>query len=306
MSKDYISYWKPQTADRELATGGKLRHAASNQYGRVEPGDRVWLVTVRDGDMYLLGSILADKVTTRAAAARKLGTNDLWKARYHILSRKGSGRQIQHVPIHDLAFRLTFGVSDKPGWLDSYFGLVNPQQLQAMRILTPRSVRLLNRALKRPSVPPPHGAASAPKTHDVQGASPRSAKSRSRRDIQAAIRRLKAAGNRYHADLVKPKYRNCDRSRMPLNGLCYILSESLYHLFPGVFTRYRVSWQDGGTHYFLKYADGTIVDLLNTSKKKCCTASEYRKARKTSFRTKAPCKRTRKLLELAGLSLPPG
>lgn len=52
MSQDLLSYWKPETADVSLRGDYSLDHSASNQYWRVNVGDTVWIVTVRDGELF--------------------------------------------------------------------------------------------------------------------------------------------------------------------------------------------------------------------------------------------------------------
>ena len=108
MPRDFLSYWKPETADRSLDVGGTLGHIASNQYSRVEAGDTVWLVTVQAGELYLLGRVLVGQVTTQDEASRLLGTSDLWESSVHILASEGTDETIQDLPITHLAVALRF------------------------------------------------------------------------------------------------------------------------------------------------------------------------------------------------------
>lgn len=124
-----------------------------------------------------------------------------------------------------------------------------------------------------------------------------------RAKVAEALGKLQEAG-RKSPDLIKGKYRNLDRSEVELNGLCYVLSECLYHLFPGAFTPCRISWDDGTTHWFLRYGDGSILDAVGPGGKAWCTEEEYGRARRAAFLTKSPSKRARTLLERAGLALP--
>jgi hypothetical protein len=114
-----------------------------------------------------------------------------------------------------------------------------------------------------------------------------------------ALQRLQKAG-RQSDDLLKAQYRDSDRSRIPLNGLCYVLSECMYHIFPGAFQPYRISWGGGDTHWFLRTDDGRVLDTIADRGAECFDAEDYESARRVAFFTKEPSKRARKLLQRAG------
>lgn len=143
MAADYLSYWKPATVQHVLMEEGSLlNHAASEQYGRVVPGDTVWIVTAwSGGHLMLLGPILVNERTDYETAARRLGTDDLWEASHHILAPPGREVPARDVDISDLAGDLRF--ESKNDRLD----MSNPSrvasQLQSMRRLTPESAALL-------------------------------------------------------------------------------------------------------------------------------------------------------------------
>ena len=114
---------------------------------------------------------------------------------------------------------------------------------------------------------------------------------------------LQDAG-RQSTDLITGSYRDLDRGRFPLNGLCYPLVEALSRLFPGRFTPYRIRWEDKTSHWFLKEQDGTVIDLLSHNGTPFCTQDEYAAARRAHFVNHQPSRRARTLLERAGLPLP--
>jgi hypothetical protein len=297
----FLSYWKPETAAANLQNGGSLNHAASNQYHRVSAGDTVWIVTVRDGQFILLGAIHVSCVTDGSHAAKSLATNALWDADFHLLTIAGSSHPIQDIIITRLAPRLRFLSRAGNDHLIISNGKVNPQQLQTMRVLTPDSVTLLQEALTNRL----HGedSSSAP---PICGETSRAATSREtdHKRVFPTLRRLQAAG-RKSGDLLKGEYRTLDRAEIPLNGLCYVLSECMYHLFPGLFTPYRISWGDGTTHWFLRFPDGNIIETIAEHGKECCDPNDYETARRVAFFTKTPSKRARMLLERSGLVPPP-
>lgn len=146
MARDYLAYWKPSTVDVQLETGGLQAHAASNQFGRVQAGDTVWLVTVRDGRLRLITRIVVGHRIGQAEATRLLGCepDELWEAEYHILAAKGTEREITDVDIQHLAPSLRF---ESAGGHDRLTiardGTVSAQQLQTMRVLSAASAGLL-------------------------------------------------------------------------------------------------------------------------------------------------------------------
>lgn len=78
-----------------------------------------------------------------------------------------------------------------------------------------------------------------------------------------------------------------------LAGLCYVASEALYHLEPGTYKPFVVKLEDG-THWFLKTADGEIVDL---TAEQFNQPVDYSKARGVSFLTTKPSKRAQIVID---------
>ena len=304
MPRDLLSYWKLATAIANLDRGGLLRHSASNQYSRVKVGDTVWIVIVRSQRLSLLGRILVGRVTDAIGAAKALRTTDLWNARSHIIAKRGTALPIQEIPIAGLAGRLRFDSQGGNDLLVVKNRAINAQQLQTMRILTRDSAALLQKALERCEPCKRRKAAPRSESTKASGHPSRAVRAdQTRASVFRALRKLQVAG-RDSPDLIKGRYRDLDRTRIELNGLCYVLSECLFHLFPGVFSPYRISWGGGATHWFLRFADGTILDAIASDGRECCSMEEYAMSRRAAFFTKAPSKRARILLERAGLSLP--
>jgi hypothetical protein len=124
-----------------------------------------------------------------------------------------------------------------------------------------------------------------------------------RQSMLGTLRLLHSAVDKSH-DLLKPGYRDRDRSEIPYNGFCYILSECMFHLFPGEFDPYRKEMY-GAVHWFLRLrSDGSIFEpnMKNAAR---IPGFYYEDARRRSrFLTSQLSKRARRLLERAGLSLP--
>jgi hypothetical protein len=142
MSRDFLMYWKLSALDRQAKIGGVQDHAAGKQYRRTEPGDRVWLITVREDRLRLATRIVVGK----AGAARLLGCKpaNLWNADWHIVAAKGTEMGIVDVDIQRLARALQFNSPRGRNRLAvNDDDTITVQQLQTMRELLPASAELL-------------------------------------------------------------------------------------------------------------------------------------------------------------------
>jgi hypothetical protein len=139
----YLSYWKPGTAENELDAGGEVWRSASDQYGKVTVGDRVYIVTVwPTGDLILLGRIVVGELLERGEAHKKYGSENLWDAKWYIVGVEGTAMPINEIDISGVASLLRF--MSKLDRLDVSDGSVNAQQLQTIRALTPDSCVILD------------------------------------------------------------------------------------------------------------------------------------------------------------------
>lgn len=92
-------------------------------------------------------------------------------------------------------------------------------------------------------------------------------------------------------NLRKKKYRNNPNL---LAGHCYVASEVLYHLYPGIYKSYFIR-HENEPHWFLKeIRNGKIVDITASQFK---TTPNYSKARGIGFLTKKPSKRAQIILD---------
>jgi len=133
----YLVYWKPKTvADREHIP--LLGHTASNQYGRLEIGDVLWVVTSEGAnDLLLVGRQQVDHIVGQRTAEEMLGT-DLWEADYHVISDEPEYKE--NLNISPRADDITF-VGDNPSLPDDFTG----QHFQSMRQLDFSGVITLER-----------------------------------------------------------------------------------------------------------------------------------------------------------------
>jgi hypothetical protein len=69
----YLSYWNPARVEWANPGAKVLNHAASQQYHKLKSGDRVYVLTARSDEMYLLGAITVDAIVNQAEATARLG-----------------------------------------------------------------------------------------------------------------------------------------------------------------------------------------------------------------------------------------
>jgi hypothetical protein len=144
MANHFLQYWKPGQVDYELGRDDPLNHSGSDQFRRmkVQPGDTVWIVTVRlPGELATIGRIQVGEVMGRAEAVRRVGQN-VWPSRDHIIATVGTEEELREVNLMDIATRLRF--QSKNDRLSISNGRMKAQQLQTIRKLTPASAELLS------------------------------------------------------------------------------------------------------------------------------------------------------------------
>ncbi|HVF51545.1 MAG TPA: DUF3883 domain-containing protein [Pyrinomonadaceae bacterium] len=144
MSNNFLQYWEPKQADDELSIDEPLNRSGSGQFKRmgVQQGDTVWIVTVRSpGELVVVGRINVGKLITKAEAIRRF--TNVWDAPHHIVAESGTEEDLRELSLMDIAADLRFQSSSNRDRLNLEEGRVKAQQLQAMRKLTPTSVKLL-------------------------------------------------------------------------------------------------------------------------------------------------------------------
>ena len=143
--KHFLQYWKNYSSSAELGT--PLLFSASNQFPKrnVSKGDSLWLVTLIEGRLTLLGHFQIDSVIGQAEAQRLLGPS-IYLASTYAIPARGEERPIVEVDIQHHADHLRFlGNSVKLSFHDPE--ITDGKQLQSLRQLTDESVRLLSLSL---------------------------------------------------------------------------------------------------------------------------------------------------------------
>lgn len=144
MPRDFLQLWKHKTADMALSEGGDSQHSGSDQLYRVAPGDTVWIVTVYPhGELVLLGKLQVGECIDWEGAKRLLGTDDVWKAKYHVIAKPNTEEPLRKVDLMGIAYDLRFVSKAGKDRLNVPDGRVDAKQLQTMRELTKESATML-------------------------------------------------------------------------------------------------------------------------------------------------------------------
>lgn len=145
-SQDLLLYWKPKTADDILKREDVLDYVASDQLRRASTGDVVWVVTVYDGELFLLSKLHIGAVTDRNGAIKQLGEKDVWgNKKHYAIAAPGKVESLKKISLGNVAHKLVFKSVNKESArlnIDAH-GKVNAQQLQTMRTLEESSEDLL-------------------------------------------------------------------------------------------------------------------------------------------------------------------
>lgn len=150
MSRDFLQLWHHTTASKEVSQGRTLRNSGSKQQRlhRIEPDDTVWIVTVHPpGELVLLGRLIVDECTDFEGAKKRLGTDDVWEANYHVIAKPSTEEALHEINLMDIADALRF--RSKEDHLRISDGRVDAKQLQTIRELTEESATMLKEKWSR-------------------------------------------------------------------------------------------------------------------------------------------------------------
>jgi hypothetical protein len=147
MQDAFTHYWKGDTADEhdELNFSGKpLDHVAGSQFVRmgVKTGDRIYAVTIRRGELYLIGRMEVGEIVFSDSEARKRLDYEPWSGPEHVMWKPGTGTPLRFdraVPL-PVTQRLYFESPNgpvPPKFVDH--NVLDRQTLRGVRKLTPSS-----------------------------------------------------------------------------------------------------------------------------------------------------------------------
>jgi len=148
MSRQFMAYWKPNQPSFSTPKA-RLNHAASNKFKHCKVGDVVWIVTLEEGKLQLVGRIPVKYLVNHKKACQILDQYDLWPADWHIISDPKGGDLVRRIPIHQIAGKLRFvTATGKEGQVLMVNNRISGTALQSMRTLTDDSIDLFEAALK--------------------------------------------------------------------------------------------------------------------------------------------------------------
>lgn len=137
----WLVYWKQPQIVKALQRGF-LDAAASAQFDRVEPGDRVWVSgQAETGRIATIGYIDVAERITRSAARRRLGFK-VYDAPWVIVAEQDHVVTPRMVELRSVIGKIRFDNRTRDR-LSVARGRVNPQQLQTIRRLRPASAAAL-------------------------------------------------------------------------------------------------------------------------------------------------------------------
>lgn len=140
MPAAWFHYWKPVQIRRNIRHG-RIDHIASSQFGKLLPGDRVWIVGVENGELLTIGYVDVRERITREEARGRV-SYEPFDATWHVLVPQEEAIEARRVSLRDIANALRFESRGNTS-LDLSRGHVDAKQLQRIRRLTPGTAALV-------------------------------------------------------------------------------------------------------------------------------------------------------------------
>lgn len=150
----FTHYWEGRTCDAMLEEGYEgqsLDHTAGKLFRQrgVSVGDKVYVVNVLKGRLFLIGRLEVAKIVSKSEAERLLGT-DLWDAPEHLVAKPGSAtpmhfeREVPLAVTKELIFHGTKGFEPLKFVSDD---TLDRQTLRGVRRITEPSAHLFENLL---------------------------------------------------------------------------------------------------------------------------------------------------------------
>lgn len=172
-----LQFWKVEQADANV--GQRLDHTASAQFDRVSPGDVLWIVTVRDHRLKLLGRLVVDAIVNQREAERRLGRTNLYPAPLHAISARGI-EAVREIDIQDIAGKLRFN-SPHDRLTFRHPDVTDGKQLQSLRELSEKAAEELSERWHKGVVERVESRSRLPSTNERSTPAPESANRQSPR-----------------------------------------------------------------------------------------------------------------------------
>jgi|GEM_PF-1006420 len=145
--KHYFLYWKVDPGIRpNISQHMTTAYAASNYLRRVKPGDVLWIVTVHQHHLYLLGRLKVEFIVDDTGIAQELvdPLPDTWQdSDWYAISNKYAIEAMREIDITHVADKLRFN-SRVSEMLDMVNGQVDANQLTSLRQLSVHSAQMMD------------------------------------------------------------------------------------------------------------------------------------------------------------------
>jgi predicted HNH restriction endonuclease len=145
--KHYFLYWKVDPEIRpSIGQHMTTTYAASNYLKRVKPGDVLWIVTVHQHHLYLLGRLKVEFIVDDSTIAQDLvdpQPEDWIDADWYAISNKYAIEPMREIDITHIADKLRFN-SKVSEILDMVDGRVDANQLTSLRQLTVQAAQMMD------------------------------------------------------------------------------------------------------------------------------------------------------------------
>ncbi len=151
----FTHYWEGNTCDLLFEDGheGKpLVHTAGKAFTSrgVGVGDKVYVVNITSGVLYLVGRLEVAKIVSMSEAERLMG-GDVWDAPEHLIARQGSSTPMHFGQIVPLKITKALLFDGSKGYQPLKFvseEILDRQTLRGVRRLTDSSALLLEKILR--------------------------------------------------------------------------------------------------------------------------------------------------------------
>ncbi len=155
MPTHFFLYWKLPQVLRHLHDQGNppVYHLGSEQLDKVAVGDVIWIITVEDGDLLLVGRFPVEHLVNREEAGKILNTDDLWESSLHAVCNEKNAKPMNVLRISDLLPALWFNTQKEDTQIElEKDNTINGRRLQTIKRLAPDSVELIEHVWTQPDL----------------------------------------------------------------------------------------------------------------------------------------------------------
>src|SRR5579871_5767328 len=161
MMRSFTHSWQYQFCQKQKkrnvpgdTEGDPLLYSAGNKFHQkgVVPGDRLYILSIHKGDLYLIGRMEVETIIGQQAARRRFST-EVWPAQEYAVAKPSTatkryfGRKVPKVIAETLEFTAGLRITKL-----CYHGeTIDRQTLRAIRELTPDSSKELDKLIDTPA-----------------------------------------------------------------------------------------------------------------------------------------------------------